>query len=433
MSAGFDPYHKWLGIGPKDQPPHLYRLLGVDAFETELDVIDIAADQRIRALRGFQAGPHGAESQKLLNEVAHARLLLLDPDRKAEYDRELRQTLAPQPAPAPVNPQPLPQIVPVMVPVPMPQMPLPLHLQPMVMPPMQPQPAPPQPAPPAKSPQAAPEQKASPAIRSSPASKTVRRKKHRQADLAKHIAASIGGLLIGFVVLGFLNKDWDLLGIAAVVRGSKAADETEHKPRDKKNKGSHGATSPKENKPIEKTTTKPMSEVVARPALPEPPPMVNAGELPDDAAIAAARARLAGMIASSDATRLSRAAQNEKGASLYVLLLAARDKAADDGDIAEALNYAQHVASAFPVDRFDLMTETLIKLAANCQTPAATRKLAELALEHFDEGVQLQKTDALLPLAELAVAAARKTDDAYLLKAATLKALDAKQSSRRGE
>jgi hypothetical protein len=26
----FDPYRKWLGIPPKDQPPHYYRLLGIE-------------------------------------------------------------------------------------------------------------------------------------------------------------------------------------------------------------------------------------------------------------------------------------------------------------------------------------------------------------------------------------------------------------------
>ena len=25
-----DPYHRWLGIQPKDQPPNHYRLLGVE-------------------------------------------------------------------------------------------------------------------------------------------------------------------------------------------------------------------------------------------------------------------------------------------------------------------------------------------------------------------------------------------------------------------
>ena len=32
--GAFDPYHKWLGIPPKQQPPDHYRLLGVErAFE----------------------------------------------------------------------------------------------------------------------------------------------------------------------------------------------------------------------------------------------------------------------------------------------------------------------------------------------------------------------------------------------------------------
>ena len=35
MSSGFDPYHKWLGIPPQDQPPNHYRLLGVELFETD--------------------------------------------------------------------------------------------------------------------------------------------------------------------------------------------------------------------------------------------------------------------------------------------------------------------------------------------------------------------------------------------------------------
>ena len=45
MSDQFDPYHKWLGIAPKDQPPHHYRLLGIDAFEDDRDVIDSAANR----------------------------------------------------------------------------------------------------------------------------------------------------------------------------------------------------------------------------------------------------------------------------------------------------------------------------------------------------------------------------------------------------
>jgi len=36
MAEDFDPYYKWLGILPKDQPPHNYRLLGIELFEEDL-------------------------------------------------------------------------------------------------------------------------------------------------------------------------------------------------------------------------------------------------------------------------------------------------------------------------------------------------------------------------------------------------------------
>ncbi len=100
MSTAFDPYHKWLGIPPAEQPPHHYRLLGLALFESDGDVIEIAADQRMALLRSFHTGPHSDLSQKLLNEVAAARLCLLRPDRRQRYDEGLRQRLA-QPAAQP--------------------------------------------------------------------------------------------------------------------------------------------------------------------------------------------------------------------------------------------------------------------------------------------------------------------------------------------
>lgn len=33
MSKEFDPYYKWLGISPDEQPPTLYRLLGVQRYQ----------------------------------------------------------------------------------------------------------------------------------------------------------------------------------------------------------------------------------------------------------------------------------------------------------------------------------------------------------------------------------------------------------------
>ncbi len=111
MAEAFDPYHIWLGIPPEDQPPHHYRLLGVKAFETNADALESAADQRMVHVRSFQGGKHSAESQKLLNELAAARLCLLSPEKRQAYDRELKAKLAaekpPKAPPRPAATRPL--------------------------------------------------------------------------------------------------------------------------------------------------------------------------------------------------------------------------------------------------------------------------------------------------------------------------------------
>ena len=56
----FDPYHKWLGIPPTERPPTWYRLLGIPLFESDPDVIDAAADQRMTHLRKYQTGVNSA-------------------------------------------------------------------------------------------------------------------------------------------------------------------------------------------------------------------------------------------------------------------------------------------------------------------------------------------------------------------------------------
>ncbi|MGO8749327.1 MAG: hypothetical protein ACLQNE_25480 [Thermoguttaceae bacterium] len=93
MSDQFDPYYAWLAIPPKDQPPNYYRLLGVELFESTAKVIQTAAEQRTVYLRTFQIGKHSAESQKLLGEVATAKICLLNTEKKAAYDQRLRQEL----------------------------------------------------------------------------------------------------------------------------------------------------------------------------------------------------------------------------------------------------------------------------------------------------------------------------------------------------
>ncbi len=93
-SERFDPYYTWLGIPPTEQPPNSYKLLGLQLFEGNLPVIENAADRQMKHLRSFQIGARAADSQRLLNEVATARIQLLDPTRKAAYDEQLQRTLA---------------------------------------------------------------------------------------------------------------------------------------------------------------------------------------------------------------------------------------------------------------------------------------------------------------------------------------------------
>ena len=90
MMDEFDPYHSWLGIPPRHQPPNHYRLLGVQAFESDADVISNAADRQMGHVRTYQTGKHEAASQKILNELAAAKVCLLNPQKKASYDEQLR-------------------------------------------------------------------------------------------------------------------------------------------------------------------------------------------------------------------------------------------------------------------------------------------------------------------------------------------------------
>ncbi len=94
MSESFDPYRKWLGIPAAEQPPHHYRLLAIHWFEDDPDVIEAAADRQMIHIRTYQMGKHSELSQKILNELAAARVCLLNPEKKAAYDAELRAQCA---------------------------------------------------------------------------------------------------------------------------------------------------------------------------------------------------------------------------------------------------------------------------------------------------------------------------------------------------
>ena len=86
----FDPYHKWLGILPEEQPPNHYRLLGIVDFESDEEIIEGAASQRTLYLRTLASGKHEEAAAKLLNEVAAARVALLSQETREEYNRTLK-------------------------------------------------------------------------------------------------------------------------------------------------------------------------------------------------------------------------------------------------------------------------------------------------------------------------------------------------------
>lgn len=86
----FDPYSRWLGIPPEEQPPTHYRLLGLKAFEDDPNVIRAAAERQLRRIRTFLVGSHLEHCQRLLKEIAAAQACLLDADQKKTYDATLR-------------------------------------------------------------------------------------------------------------------------------------------------------------------------------------------------------------------------------------------------------------------------------------------------------------------------------------------------------
>lgn len=109
MSEALDPYRKWLGIRDPARPPNHYRLLGLEPYEEDRETIANAADRQMAHVRNYQVGLHAAVSQQVLNELAAAKVCLLDPARKRVYDEQLRERAASMSRPsdsAPVEPVP---------------------------------------------------------------------------------------------------------------------------------------------------------------------------------------------------------------------------------------------------------------------------------------------------------------------------------------
>ncbi len=118
----FDPYYTWLGIPPKDQPPDHYRVLGLNRFEADRDVISNAADRQMAHVRNV--GCHREQEQAaILSRLSTARVCLLDDAKRQQYDRMLLESSRigqakayarpPMPGPTKLDPGAIPVAKPV--------------------------------------------------------------------------------------------------------------------------------------------------------------------------------------------------------------------------------------------------------------------------------------------------------------------------------
>ena len=106
MPTDFDPYLSWLDIPPEEQPPTHYRLLGLEPFENDPEKIGESVIHLVSRLQDLSHGENIESAQKLLNDVAKAKLCLTSKAAKFKYDVQLRKQLksvgTPAAAPPPV-------------------------------------------------------------------------------------------------------------------------------------------------------------------------------------------------------------------------------------------------------------------------------------------------------------------------------------------
>jgi len=99
----FDPYQQWFDIESDGHPIDHYQLLGLKRFESSVTEIENAVASRAEFLQALSMGQYVHQAQRILNEVARARICLINSDRKSAYDAKLQeydsQAISAQPVP----------------------------------------------------------------------------------------------------------------------------------------------------------------------------------------------------------------------------------------------------------------------------------------------------------------------------------------------
>src|SRR5687768_3110455 len=93
-----DLYTTWLNVPPGPRPPDHYALLGLPRFAGTREEVEEAAHRQLARLDRFALHPDKArrdECQRMMNEVARARGVLVNPERRAAYDVGLGGAAAP--------------------------------------------------------------------------------------------------------------------------------------------------------------------------------------------------------------------------------------------------------------------------------------------------------------------------------------------------
>ncbi len=431
MSNSFNAYHKWLGIPPDEQPPDHYRLLGIRQFEDDADVISHAADRQMAHLRSLQAGQYRDESQRLLNEISTAKICLLDPQRRADYDAQLKTKPADPSALAKAKPLPQPRSA-IADRGPAAAVPL--------------------------------DQIATPRPKGVPIVSTKRtisraRGRNKRNNLAVILAVAAGGVVTAGGILFALNSSKSPSGQTALngtLPGEPAKANVDVPMVEQDRNPLDDAVS---DNPIDQATqtnptdgsntsdveqgSQPIATPTAEPDGADSPPPQEEEEdaaetepvrlpVPDDEARRTALQTVRDIFKSQSekaktpdeqralAEKMLQAALDTNGdpAARYVLLRVARDVAVMAGDAALVVEAVAQLGDAYEIDPLDMEGPALLKAAEAARLPDDRQSFVEVAGDVADEAAAADRFDLSLPLAEAVIAVARPTADIELIKQA---------------
>jgi hypothetical protein len=87
--SDFDPYYRWLGIPKSQRPPNHYRLLGISPKEEDREVIEAAIERQTNAVKTQKTAQYEKIAARVLFEIQEAGVVILDHNRRKEYDASL--------------------------------------------------------------------------------------------------------------------------------------------------------------------------------------------------------------------------------------------------------------------------------------------------------------------------------------------------------